>query len=131
MKHRIITAGIVLTVLLMVLVSACGPQIPQVGPGGAPAMGPQRAPGGILFALYAPKVHKVAVVGDFNNWSTNADLMYDHEGKGLWSITLPLKPGRYEYKFLVDGEKWMPDLGNSKRVKDGFGAFNSIVEVKP
>ncbi|HVO76542.1 MAG TPA: isoamylase early set domain-containing protein [Candidatus Bathyarchaeia archaeon] len=132
MKHRIISFVIPFVALVSVLVASCGTQMPQPGiDGSARVMGPQSAQGGIMFVLYAPKAHKVAIVGDFNNWSTNADQMYDREGKGMWSITLPLKPGHYEYKFLVDGEKWTSDLGNPKRVKDGFGAFNSVVEVKP
>jgi len=99
--------------------------------GGVSAMGPQQVSGGVLFVFHAPKAHRVAIVGDFNNWSTTADPMYDRQEKGEWSVTLPLKPGQYEYKFFVDGEKWIHDPGNPKRIKDGFGAYNSIVEVKP
>jgi 1,4-alpha-glucan branching enzyme len=131
MRHCSILACAVFSILLAVLVSGCGPQMSTTGAGGAPAMGPQSVSGGILFVLYAPKAHKVAIVGDFNNWSTSADLMYDREETGLWSITLPLDPGRYEYKFFIDGERWVPDLGNPKKTKDGFGAFNSVIEVKP
>jgi 1,4-alpha-glucan branching enzyme len=86
--------------------------------------------GGVEFVCFAPKARRVAIVGDFNNWSTSADPMFDREEKGAWSITLPLPPGRYEYKFLIDGDKWIPDVGNPKKVKDGFGAYNSVVEVK-
>lgn len=85
----------------------------------------------MLFVCSAPKAHRVAIVGDFNNWSTSADPMYDREEDGLWSITLPLKPGRYEYKFYVDGKKWMRDPENPKKVKDGFGDYNSVIEVSP
>jgi 1,4-alpha-glucan branching enzyme len=95
-----------------------------------PSTGPRMVEGGVQFICYAPKAHRVVIVGDFNNWSTAADPMYDREEKGAWSITLPLQPGRYEYKFLVDGEKWIPDVGNPKRIKDGFGAYNSVVDVK-
>jgi 1,4-alpha-glucan branching enzyme len=130
MKHRCISASIALFVL-SIAASSCGPQMPVAGSDGAPATGPQSVQGGLLFTLYAPKAHKVAIVGDFNNWSTSVDPMYDREQKGLWSITLPLKAGHYEYKFLVDDEKWIPDPGNSRKAKDGFGAFNSVVEVKP
>ena len=56
--------------------------------------------------------------------------MYDREGTGLWSIVLPLPPGRYEYKFVLDGEKWVPDPGNEEEVDDGFGSVNSIIIVE-
>jgi 1,4-alpha-glucan branching enzyme len=94
-------------------------------------MGPQTVPGGVLFTIQAPKAQKVAIVGDFNNWSMTADPMYDREEKGLWSVTLPLQPGHYEYKYVIDGEKWTHDVGNPKRIKDGFGSYNSVVEVNP
>lgn len=131
MKQCSIHACAILCVFLGSLVFSCAPQMPKAGAGGASAAGPQSVSGGMLFVLYAPKARTVSIVGDFNNWSTIADPMYDREEKGLWSITLPLQPGRYEYKFLVDGEKWVPDMGNPKKVKDGFGAFNSVVEVSP
>jgi hypothetical protein len=124
-------ARAVFCILLGLFVLSCGPKVPAVGPGGVSVVGPQQSAEGVQFVLYAPKAHKVMIVGDFNNWSTTADPMYDRDEKGTWTITLPLKPGRYEYKYLVDGEKWVPDVGNPKRVKDGFGAFNSVVEVKP
>jgi len=115
---------------LAVLVASCGPKTQEMGTKNAPSAGPREAEGGIQFICYASKAHRVVIVGDFNNWSTTADPMYDRQGKGAWSITLPLSPGRYEYKFLIDGEKWIPDPGNPKKIKDGFGAHNSVVEVK-
>jgi len=131
MKQCSICVRVVLSVLLGISVFSCGPRMPEIGSGGLSAMGPQSVAGGVKFMFFAPKAHKVMIVGDFNNWSTTADPMYDREEKGLWSITLPLQPGRYEYKFLVDGEKWVGDLANTKKVKDGFGASNSVVEVNP
>ncbi len=122
--------AVALALVCAAIVFSCGPRMPEVGEG-MPTAGPQATSQGVMFAFHAPKAHKVMIVGDFNNWSTTADPMYDREEKGTWTITLPLKPGRYEYKFLVDGEKWVPDVANPKRVKDGFGAFNSVIEVKP
>jgi 1,4-alpha-glucan branching enzyme len=119
-----------LFVALVVLVASCGPRGPETGAKDYPSVGPREVEGGVQFTCYAPKAHKVAIVGDFNNWSTAADPMYDREEKGAWSITLPLAPGRYEYKFLIDGEKWAADPGNPKKNKDGFGAYNSVVDVK-
>ncbi len=115
---------------LAVLAVSCGPKAPGMGAYNYPSAGPRETEGGVQFICYAPKARRVAIVGDFNNWSTAADPMYDRGEKGAWSITLPLQPGRYEYKFLIDGEKWIPDPGNPKRIKDGFGGHNSVVEVK-
>ncbi|MEW6040979.1 MAG: hypothetical protein AB1633_05615 [Elusimicrobiota bacterium] len=48
-------------------------------------------------------VRKVALVGNFNNWDTEKDLM-QYNGHS-WNITKVLKHGIYEYSFLVDGKK--------------------------
>ena len=115
---------------LAVLAVSCGLKAPEMGAQNYPSTGPRGVETGVQFICSAPKAHRVVIVGDFNNWSITADPMYDREEKGAWSINLPLLPGRYEYKFLIDGEKWIPDPGNPKKIKDGFGAYNSVIEVK-
>ncbi len=57
---------------------------------------------GVLFTYFAPDAQSVYLVGDFNNWNTSANPMKKNED-GVWSITLPLPPGKYQYKFFVDG----------------------------
>jgi len=116
---------------LLAAVASCGPPAAELARGDVSAESPEVVEGGVRFVYFAAKADKVNIVGDFNNWSTSADPMYDREEEGLWSIVLPLSPGRYEYKFLVDGEKWTPDPRNPNRIKDGFGAYNSLVEVRP
>jgi 1,4-alpha-glucan branching enzyme len=130
MTRRFIYFRSVFCIALAVFVASCGPKVPEMGAKNYPSAGPREVDGGVQFICYAPKAHRVVIVGDFNNWSTAADPMYDREEKGAWSITLPLQSGRYEYKFLIDGEKWIPDPGNPKKTKDGFGSQNSVVEVK-
>ncbi|HSG26878.1 MAG TPA: isoamylase early set domain-containing protein, partial [Candidatus Krumholzibacterium sp.] len=85
---------------------------------------------GVRFSLFSTRVEKVCIAGDFNNWSVTADPLYDREGTGLWSIVLPLPPGRYEYKFILDGEKWIADPGNEEEADDGFGSVNSVIVVE-
>jgi 1,4-alpha-glucan branching enzyme len=130
MIRRFIQFRAVCCMALAVLAVSCGPKAPEMGAQNYPSTGPRGVETGVQFICYAPKAHRVVIVGDFNNWSITADPMYDREEKGAWSITLPLLPGRYEYKFLIDGEKWIADPGNPKKIKDGFGAHNSVVEVK-
>jgi 1,4-alpha-glucan branching enzyme len=93
-------------------------------------VGPKAVEGGVMFSIYEPKADRVHVVGDFNNWSTTADPLYNREGDGLWAITIPLSAGRYEYKFLIDSEKWVPDPGNPEWVDDGFDGKNSVLIVE-
>ena len=75
------------------------------------------------------KAHTVAIAGDFNNWNPQANILEDPEGDGIWTGTLKLEPGRYEYMFVLDGEKWFPDPNALRYVKDGFGNRNAILEI--
>jgi 1,4-alpha-glucan branching enzyme len=71
----------------------------------------------------------VAIAGDFNGWNPQDNILEDPEGDGIWTGTLNLKPGRYEYMFVLDGEKWFPDPNALRYVKDGFGNRNAILEI--
>ena len=75
------------------------------------------------------KAHTVAIAGDFNGWNPQTDILEDPEGDGIWTGTLNLEPGRYEYMFVMDGEKWFPDPNALRYVKDGFGNKNAILEI--
>ena len=75
------------------------------------------------------KAHIVAVAGDFNGWNPQANLLEDPDGDGIWTGTLKLEPGKYEYMFVLDGEKWLPDPNALRYVKDGFGNKNAILEI--
>jgi hypothetical protein len=75
------------------------------------------------------KSHTVAIAGDFNNWDPQTNTLEDPEGDGIWTGTLKLEPGRYEYMFVMDGEKWFPDPNALRYVKDGFGNKNAILEI--
>jgi len=75
------------------------------------------------------KAHTVAIAGDFNGWNPQTNVLEDPEGDGIWTGTLNLEPGRYEYMFVMDGEKWFPDPNALRYVKDGFGNKNAILEI--
>jgi hypothetical protein len=47
---------------------------------------------------------------------------------GHWETTVELAPGRYEYKFVRDGE-WMPDLLALENVLNPHGTLNSVIHV--
>jgi hypothetical protein len=71
---------------------------------------------------------RVSLSGDFNGWSPDATPMKRYDD-GHWETTLELAPGRYEYKFVRDGE-WMPDLLARENVLNGYGTLNSVIEVR-
>jgi 1,4-alpha-glucan branching enzyme len=126
--RKLLVPAVLVTVTLSA--AGCGPGIPEWRRGSDWEPGPRIEEGGVRFSLYEPKAGRVHLVGDFNNWSTTADPMYDREGDGIWTITMPLPQGRYEYKFLIDGEKWIPDPGGADRVDDGFGGLNSVLIIE-
>ncbi len=70
----------------------------------------------------------VSLSGDFNGWSPDATPMTRHDD-GHWEATVHLAPGRYEYKFVRDGE-WMPDLLARENVCNQHGTLNSVIEVQ-
>jgi hypothetical protein len=70
----------------------------------------------------------VHVIGAFNDWARGRDRLEDHDGDGVLSVTLPIEPGRYEYKFTVDGTE-VTDVTNADSVLNPFGAYNSLLTV--
>jgi len=66
-------------------------------------------------------------MGDFNNWNPKKHSMKS-DGKGTWNKTLVLSPGKYEYKFLIDGE-WREDPQNDQTCTNSFGTKNSIFNL--
>lgn len=69
---------------------------------------------------------QVYLSGSFNNWSTMQTPMSKLESG--WGIKIKLEPGKYYYKFIVDGN-WKHDYGNLLREDDGNGGYNSVLFV--
>ncbi len=72
------------------------------------------------------KSNQVVITGSFNNWSTEGIPM-KRTAEG-WEVKLILKPGKYYYKFIIDGY-WSYDQGNNLREDDGYGNYNSVFYV--
>ena len=70
----------------------------------------------------------VAVLGDFNNWQNGVVLAKQKDGS--FKTAVELEKGRsYEYRFLINGEKWENDWAAESYAPTPFGAFNSVVTV--
>ena len=80
------------------------------------------------FQYTEPNAKSVALAGEFNGWSTSANPLRA-VGDGRWKTEVPLTPGRYQYKFVVDG-RWETDPVNPLSEPDGFGGKNSVVRVE-
>lgn len=72
---------------------------------------------------------KVFVAGSFNDWQPNATPLLKQRG-GKWFTQLFLKPGHYEYRFVVDGQ-WQDDRSAPGHAENPFGGLNAVIEVTP
>ena len=62
---------------------------------------------------------KVALVGEFNNWDASQTPMRKLKD-GSFTKTVELSVGEdYEFRYLLDGEKWINDEGADKYVPTG------------
>jgi 1,4-alpha-glucan branching enzyme len=77
--------------------------------------------------LALPDAITVAVAGTFNNWDPGRTPMTKNDA-GAWNATLSLPPGRYEYRFVVDGD-WISDPEAEDSVENPFGQTNSVLVV--
>ncbi len=66
---------------------------------------------------------KVMLAGSFNNWEPDALAMIRTDSG--WIAYVKLRPGKYWYKFIVDGN-WTIDRDNLTNENDGLGNTNSV-----
>ncbi|MFH1288480.1 MAG: isoamylase early set domain-containing protein [bacterium] len=85
----------------------------------------------VKFQLEMPvrnNIQTISLAGDFNGWDTKV-MMLNLTDNNKWTINVPLKKGRYQYMFVIDGGKWMPDPAAKRLIADGFGGENSLLEL--
>ena len=104
------------------LATSIAAQAPGTGSGGAAVQS-------VRFEVAAPGAAHVALVGDFNDWNPAATPLRATRHNGVWSVTVPIAPGRHEYAFVVDGERWIPDPHAPRAGAADFGSANSVVTV--
>ncbi len=92
-----------------------------------PAIEPTEEPvnRGTIFSISAPEAKEVYVVGDFNHWKMNEASRLAKLNDGSWQGNFALTPGKYRYKFVVDGE-WLLDAQNAEKEQNPFGSYDSI-----
>jgi 1,4-alpha-glucan branching enzyme len=78
----------------------------------------------VQFNLFAPEAERVFLAGDFNHWDADGIPMR-RDNKGTWAVSFVLPPGRYEYRFRVDGV-WYDDPNAHERVGNPFGSQNCL-----
>ncbi len=137
------TQPVVLTLSLvfcMTLSAAAWPPTPRFertlndDPGQLPqSVQAERLPSGLWSCTFrfkpGPDVGSVSLAGTFNNWSLAATPMQGPRGDGYWLVTTELPPGQHQYKFVVDGQRWLPDNENPVDADDGHGNRNSLLRL--
>jgi chromosome partitioning protein len=84
----------------------------------------KREPILFTFTLEAPEAARVQLAGEFNGWTAEGSEM-DADG-GVWKKTLRLIPGRYRYRYVIDGE-WQKDPQNAVVEPSPYGGQDSIL----
>lgn len=81
----------------------------------------------VRIAFRDGKAQQVCLAGSFNDWNPTAMPML-HMSHDRWVKELSLPPGRYEYRFVVDGE-WICDPAAVEKVPNLFGGLNGVFTV--
>jgi len=114
-------------------VVATGWRQPVASVAGTPpaASGPAQSPVVLVrLVVVQPDARVVQAAGDFNGWNPSRTPL-EQTADGAWTVTLPLEPGRYEYQFVVDGDRWIGDPFAVEKSNDGFGSQNAVLDVRP
>jgi hypothetical protein len=119
-------AGVASVLILLSFASAL--HLSRSEPRQALQGGPQ---GGVPITLTfnMPEARSVSVVGTFNAWDENGYEMKRDETRGAWTLVLQLPAGHYEYAFVLDGHKVIPDPLAEFYEDDGFGNQNGVLIV--
>lgn len=78
----------------------------------------------------AAQATQAYLAGDFNGWNYEATKLRKQKS-GQYATTIDLETGtEYQYKFVLDGERWENDYTADKYVPSGLGVTeNSVVVV--
>jgi 1,4-alpha-glucan branching enzyme len=72
---------------------------------------------------------KVALCGEFNDWSTDTILL-ERDPDGSWHTTVSLELGKsYRYRYLINGEQWENSWQADAYVPNPHGTEDSVVVV--
>ncbi|MCI0414187.1 S8 family serine peptidase [bacterium] len=82
----------------------------------------------LIFFYHHDAAEKVELAADFTNWT--ASNKFEKDPSGMWRAEVKSPgPGRYRYKFILNGNQWVDDPSNGLKEPDNHGGFNSVVEI--
>ncbi|MFA6078669.1 MAG: AAA family ATPase [Candidatus Omnitrophota bacterium] len=81
-----------------------------------------------IFFINTPNAKDVFIAGEFNQWKVDTESRLSRMENGIWEKRVALNPGKYRYRFVVDGE-WMMDAKNSEKEPNPYGSFDSVIKL--
>lgn len=82
----------------------------------------------IEFRRWDDRAKYVSIVGDFNNWNPENDIL-SRDALNIWRLKKKLPKGTYRYKYIVDGQ-WTPDVYNTRSASDAIGGICSVLTIQ-
>jgi len=82
----------------------------------------------VRFVFVDSNARRVELVGDFNEWAKGTTQLKPSGAPGVWTVSVPLSPGRHEYAFIINGSRWVADPLAPKS-SDDFGTESSVIRV--
>lgn len=84
----------------------------------------------VPFMLREPGAESISLIGEFNGWdATKNPLVKVSEKDDVWAASVLLPPGRFEYQFVVNGQRRVIDPAAPQSARSDFGDANSVVTV--
>jgi serine protease AprX len=100
------------------------------GADGVAFSGPRVEKGRVFFTYHDDRATRVELAGEFNGWDPRRGA-FERTSGGVWRAALDTPaPGRYRYKLLVDGERWIEDPANGAKESDPYGGFDSVLRIE-
>ena len=78
---------------------------------------------GVYFAVWAPHAKSVSVIGEFNEWNLNADMMQRYDPMGIYTKFVPGAKEGQLYKFCIETQ-------NGVKI-DKADPFANYAELRP
>jgi 1,4-alpha-glucan branching enzyme len=83
----------------------------------------------VVLSVKAEPGSTVYVSGSFNEWDATEKKLVDKRGDGVFTTTLTLAPGLYEYKFVINGIWTLDPDPDRDWTQNGLGTLNSVLRV--
>lgn len=79
----------------------------------------------VTFNYFAPTAKSVSVAGQMNGWNASENPLTFNATTGFWTAEMELEPGKWEYKFVVDGGNWVTDPRNDSQSSGNSACYVS------